>query len=72
MILELPQLSSMINGFTSTVFRLELLDTYTSASDGGDVDRYLRGEPAPLRARRGPAAAARPRAALPHRPVPSL
>lgn len=52
--LDLPQLSALINGFSVTAFRLELLDRYTSGSDGGDVDRYLRGEPEPDPARKGP------------------
>lgn len=46
MILDLPQLAEHLSGF-ATAFRLETLDTYTSASDGGDVARYLAGEPAP-------------------------
>jgi hypothetical protein len=54
MTLDLPQLSALINGFSATAFRLETLDTYTSGSDGGDVDRYLRGEPEPDPARKGP------------------
>jgi hypothetical protein len=44
--LDLPQLAQRLSGF-ATAFRLETLDTYTSASDGGDVARYLAGEPAP-------------------------
>jgi hypothetical protein len=44
--LDLPQLAERLSGF-ATAFRLETLDTYTSAGDGGDVARYLAGEPAP-------------------------
>jgi hypothetical protein len=44
MMLDLAQLAAQVNGFASTVFRLETLDAYTSASDGGDVARYLAGE----------------------------
>jgi hypothetical protein len=44
--LDLSQVAGRISGF-ATAFRLETLDTYTSASDGGDVARYLAGEPAP-------------------------
>jgi hypothetical protein len=46
MMLDLPQVAQRISGF-ATAFRLETLDVYTSASDGGDVARYLAGEPAP-------------------------
>lgn len=46
MILDLSQVAGRLSGFV-TAFRLETLDTYTSASDGGDVARYLAGEPAP-------------------------
>jgi hypothetical protein len=45
--LTLPELSERLGRFTATAFRLELLPVYTSASDGGDVARYLRGEAAP-------------------------
>lgn len=54
MMLDLPQLSDLINAFSATAFRLETLDTYTSGSDGGDVARYLAGQPAPDPARKGP------------------
>jgi hypothetical protein len=46
MMLDLAQVAERLSGFTSA-FRLETLDAYTSASDGGDVARYLAGEPAP-------------------------
>jgi Family of unknown function (DUF6879) len=52
--LDLSQLSERINGFARTAFRLETLDLYSSGSDGGDVARYLRGEPAPDPARKEP------------------
>jgi Family of unknown function (DUF6879) len=54
MMLDLPQLSELINGFSATAFRLETLDAYSAGSDGGDVARYLAGEPAPDPARKGP------------------
>jgi hypothetical protein len=54
MMLDLAQLAARVNGFASTAFRLETLDVYASSSDGGDVDRYLRGEDAPDPARKEP------------------
>lgn len=54
MTLDLPQLGNLLSGFSSDVFRLETLDKYTSDSDGGDVARYLAGEPAPDISRKGP------------------
>ncbi len=38
--------------FRQTAFRLEVLDAYAVASDGGDFARYLAGEPAPDAARK--------------------
>lgn len=38
--------------FRRTAFRLEVLDAYAVASDGGDFARYLAGEPAPDPARK--------------------
>jgi hypothetical protein len=52
MMLTLAQLGERISGFR-TAFRLETLDAYVSASDGGDVDRYLRGDPEPDPERKG-------------------
>jgi hypothetical protein len=50
--LDVKQLGDLIQArFTRTAFRLETLDAYEVASDGGDVARYLRGgkEPDPER-----------------------
>ena len=54
MTLDLPQVGEILSGFSAAVFRLELRDTYTSASDGGDVARYLAGQPSPDPARKAP------------------
>jgi hypothetical protein len=54
MMIDLPQLSELVNGFSATAFRLETLDAYAAGSDGGDVARYLAGEPAPDPARKEP------------------
>lgn len=40
--------------YQRSAFRLETLDAYEVASDGGDVARYLRGEPDPDPERKGP------------------
>jgi hypothetical protein len=40
--------------FHSRLFRLETLDWYDVASDGGDLSRYLAGEPGPDMNRKGP------------------
>lgn len=40
--------------FTRTAFRLEVLDAYAVESDGGEVARYLAGEPEPDAAHKGP------------------
>ncbi len=40
--------------FTRTAFRLETLDEYAVGSDGGDVARYLAGEPEPDPERKRP------------------
>ena len=53
MMIDLPQLSDLINGYSETAFRLETLEAYASASDGADVARYLAGDSAPDPARKG-------------------
>jgi hypothetical protein len=53
-LLDLPQLGAIVNGFSRNLFRLETLPVYLSASDGGDVARYLAGQPEPDPARKGP------------------
>lgn len=40
-------LGELIDGARRDVFRLETLDSYAVASDGGDYGRWLAGEPAP-------------------------
>jgi hypothetical protein len=40
--------------FTSELFRLETLPHYEVAGDGGDLARYLAGEPGPDMTRKGP------------------
>lgn len=40
--------------YTRSAFRLETLGVYDVGSDGGDVARYLRGEPEPTRDRKQP------------------
>lgn len=53
--LDEQQLADYIDGhFTSTLFRLEALDTYDVGSNGNDLARYLAGEPGPDMARKGP------------------
>lgn len=53
--LDTAQLGELINSrFTRDAFRLETLDAYYVASDGGDVARYLRGEQEPDPARKEP------------------
>jgi hypothetical protein len=53
--LDATQLGELIKSrFTTDAFRLETLDAYYVASDGGDVARYLRGEPEPDPARKEP------------------
>lgn len=39
---------------TKSAFRLELLDTYDVEADGGDFERFLRGEPEPTPERKRP------------------
>ncbi|PSK96328.1 hypothetical protein CLV63_112213 [Murinocardiopsis flavida] len=39
---------------TRSIFRLELLDHYEVASDGGDFARYLKGDAAPMAERKRP------------------
>jgi hypothetical protein len=43
--LDLLQLTEFIGRFARVAFRLETLDSYSMESDGGDVARYLSGEP---------------------------
>jgi hypothetical protein len=53
--LDAAQLGELIKSrFTREAFRLETLDAYYVASDGGDVARYLRGEREPDPARKEP------------------
>ncbi len=53
--LDAAQLGDFIRSrFTRHAFRLETLDAYDVGSDGGDVARYLRGEPEPDPARKSP------------------
>jgi hypothetical protein len=53
--LDAAQLGELIKSrFTRDAFRLETLDAYYVASDGGDVARYLRGEREPDPARKEP------------------
>lgn len=54
MTIDLSQLSARINSYSVSVFRLETLDFYASASDGGDVARYLAGDAEPDPARKEP------------------
>src|SRR5215469_9904425 len=39
---------------TRSAFRLEVLDRYDVAADGVDFERFLRGEPEPMRERKKP------------------
>lgn len=53
--LTAAQLGEYIDArLTRSAFRLETLDTYDVESDGGDYDRYLRGEPGPDLERKRP------------------
>jgi len=52
--LDLAQVAERVNGFTSTVFRLETLDLYSTSDDGHDFANYLRGAPGPDPARKEP------------------
>ncbi len=52
--LDAPRLGELIRSrFTRSAFRLETLDAYDVGDDGGDVARYLRGEPEPDPERKG-------------------
>ena len=52
--LDAPRLGELIRSrFNRHAGRVELLDAYDVGSDGGDVARYLRGEPAPDPERKG-------------------
>jgi hypothetical protein len=52
--LDAAQLGELIRSrFTLRAFRLETLDAYDVGDDGGDVARYLRGEPEPDPERKG-------------------
>jgi len=54
MMLDAPALGEFIAArFTHHAFRLETLAAYDVGSDGGDVSRYLRGEPEPDPERKG-------------------
>jgi hypothetical protein len=53
-VLDEQQLGDYIDAhFTSTLFRLETLSHYDVGSDGGDLTRYLAGEPGPDMTRKG-------------------
>jgi hypothetical protein len=53
--LTASQLGEYIDAhLTRSAFRLELLDAYAVDSDGGDFDRYVRGEPGPTMERKRP------------------
>ncbi len=47
------EVDSIFEGFRHSAFRLETLDQYQVASDGGDFARYLSGEPEPDPERKG-------------------
>jgi len=52
--LDALQLGELIRSqFTRHAFRLETQDAYDVGDDGGDVARYLRGEPEPDSQRKG-------------------
>ncbi|MGW6279086.1 DUF6879 family protein [Kribbella sp. NPDC055071] len=48
------QVDAIFDGFQRSAFRLETLDRYQVDSDGGDLARYLSGEPEPDPDRKGP------------------
>jgi len=48
------ELSDLLDQAQRVLFRLEVLDAYDVASDGGDFARYVAGEPGPDMARKGP------------------
>lgn len=53
--LDITQIRDWIDThFTHTAFRLETFPAYAVPSDGGDVARYLAGEPEPDPDRKGP------------------
>jgi hypothetical protein len=49
-----PELGDLLDRAQDELFRLEVLDAYDVASDGGDFARYVAGEPGPDMARKGP------------------
>jgi hypothetical protein len=54
-VLTAPELGEYIDArLTRSAFRLELLDAYDVEADGGDYERFLRGEPSPTLARKQP------------------
>jgi hypothetical protein len=54
-VLTAPELGDYINShLTRSAWRLELLDRYDVESDGGDYERFLRGEPEPTMERKRP------------------
>jgi hypothetical protein len=48
------ELGDLLDQAQRVLFRLEVLDAYDVASDGGDYARYVAGEPGPDMARKGP------------------
>lgn len=48
------ELGDLLDQAQVELFRLEVLDAYDVATDGGDFARYLAGEPGPDLARKGP------------------
>jgi hypothetical protein len=47
-------LGDLLDQAQGELFRLEVLDAYDVASDGGDFARYIAGEPGPDMTRKGP------------------
>jgi hypothetical protein len=54
MMLDAPQLGTLIRARQRVAFRAEFLKLYLVDTDGGDVARYLRGEPGPDPQRKEP------------------
>ncbi|WP_427890256.1 DUF6879 family protein [Kribbella sp. GL6] len=48
------EVDAIFEGYRRSAFRLETLDHYDVGSDGGDVARYIAGEPDPDPDRKGP------------------
>ena len=48
------ELGELLDQAQDDLFRLETLDAYDVATDGGDFARYMAGEPGPDPARKGP------------------